>query len=231
MAHSIALRCPWCKSKDQTMDIIGVLNGTEAPKYMHSTLGSAHYLSLKCRSCQAFSSATVAFNANQNVNIPGIIRSSSASYDFTKYLSDVIAQCPKPDNAVSELVPVTVRDALFDAYDATRARARCTHFRSAVEFSVRNIGIEVSAGDTLGAILGKASKTYALPQPLIDLCDQVKAFGNWGLHWAELDIEEKDADAAQTITEAIVSYLFELPALVSAAADRTAEAKAAHHAA
>ena len=82
---------------------------------------------------------------------------------------------------------------------------------------------------TLGAILRSAEKTFALPPALIELCDQVKAFGNWGLHWAETEIEVEDAEAAQRIAEAIMNYLFELPALVQAAKLRIDKAKAAHH--
>lgn len=229
MTNAVSIRCPLCKSKDQSMDVLHVQWAAAAPVQMRSKAGQAYYLSLRCKGCSGYNSATLVLRRVDGQSVESLVFSGSSQYDLTQYLREVILQSPKPETSISEVVPQPVREALMDAYDAERPRARCTHFRSAVEFSLRCAGIEAKSGSSLGGILATASKSYAIPPPLIELCDQIKAFGNWGLHWMETEIDSEDAEAAQTITEAIVSYLFELPALVAAAATRTDAAKQAHH--
>jgi hypothetical protein len=80
----------------------------------------------------------------------------------------------------------------------------------------------------LGGLLLEARGRFAISDALIELCDQVKAFGNWGLHWAETDISNEDAVAAKTITKAILDYLFVLPSEVVKARARTDQAKVNH---
>nr|WP_321490257.1 DUF4145 domain-containing protein [uncultured Hyphomonas sp.] len=152
------------------------------------------------------------------------------SGDTTKYIDYVVFQIPEKIGYVSENWPEAVRESMLDAYEGRSPRAKCQSYRSAVEFGLREAGITAEAGQTLGAILSEAKKKFALSEPLIELCDQIKAFGNWGLHWAETDFAPEDAEAAQEITQSILSYLFEMPARVELAKKRSDEAKAAHHA-
>lgn len=203
--------------------------GRVAPEFMRSTASNAYYLGVVCRGCSGISCATIRALNTQNVSIETVLYRGNSSVDITANVSDLIAQGPKLQNDVSEHIPECVREAIWDAYDSVRPRARCASFRTAVEFALRETGINAPSGKTLGAILKDAEKSYALPPALIELCDQVKAFGTWGLHWSETAVEAEDADAAQEITEAIMNDLFELPALVQAAKVRTEEAKTAHH--
>jgi hypothetical protein len=207
------------------MEINAFMRAEEAPEPLFSDVKNSYCMSLKCRRCGAFSIASISFAENANVGQP---LNNSSSTDLSAYKIDTIAQSPPLDTSVSDAIPHPVRDALIDAYEARRPRAKCTHFRSAIEFALREIDVVAEPGDTLGAILHKAKKSYALPEPLIDLCSQVKAFGNWGLHWSETEVEDDDALAAQKIAEAILLYLFELPALVGQAKIRTESAKQAH---
>ena len=203
--------------------------GASAPDYMRSNSISSYYLGIICRRCSGFSSATIYAMNTSHVSIASALSHVNSSVDITANISKLIAQSPKLQTDISGHVPDSVRDALLDAYDSQRPRARCAHFRTTVEFALREAKITVVPGKTLGAILKEAERSFALPPALIELCDQVKAFGNWGLHWAEANVEDEDAEAAQKITEAIINYLFELPALVQAAKLRIDEAKSAHH--
>ena len=198
--------------------------GGIAPDYMKHDNSFAHNLALHCRNCSGFSTATITFSRSDAVNM-----GSGSSYtDITKYVENVWYQSPKTDSDISDNVPQVVADVLRDAYEANRPRAKCSHFRTAVEFAIRNVGLKAKPSEPLGAILSRAKKDNAISPALIELCDQVKAFGNWGLHWSETDVDEEDALAAKQITEAILLYLFEMPAMVQAAKQRTDEAKANH---
>lgn len=210
------------------MEIHSFIKASEAPSFLAFDGPNSFCFALKCRNCTALSVSTVNFNAGTNIG--HALHNSSAS-DLSQHVLKVVASSPPLDTVISPAIPPSVRDALIDAYEAPRPRAKCMHFRSAIEFSLRSINVEAKSGDTLGAILAKARTNYALPEPLIELCNQVKAFGNWGIHWSETEIEMEDAEAAQKISEAIMLYLFELPALVEQAKERTDEAKDAHRSA
>ncbi|WP_394705885.1 DUF4145 domain-containing protein [uncultured Hyphomonas sp.] len=225
MAQTITLDCPWCGSKKQTMDIFCVVDARLSPPGLYANTGEARTLSVKCRSCEGLSVATVDFTAGNSSRV-----AVGNSGDTTKYIDYVVFQIPEKIGYVSENWPEAVRESMLDAYEGRSPRAKCQSYRSAVEFGLREAGITAEAGQTLGAILSEAKKKFALSEPLIELCDQIKAFGNWGLHWAETDFAPEDAEAAQEITQSILSYLFEMPARVELAKKRSDEAKAAHHA-
>ena len=225
MVNTISMDCPWCKSSNQTLELIHVDQVIHAPKSMQVEGSWAKYVSLKCRSCRAYSSATI--KLHRNVDILSGSGSNSVA-DYTYALGEVVHQSPLLNETVSKHIPTVVAEALYDAFEARRPRAKCTHFRSAIEFALREAGLATKAGQPLGAILKTAQKEFGLPEGLLSLCDQVKAFGNWGLHWSETDIDKEDAEAAQKITEAIMQFLFEMPALVAQAEARTKKAQEAH---
>lgn len=193
MPNTVTTTCPWCGSRDQTADVLGSQKASNAPKFLNSMALNAYCLSLQCRGCRAFFVSTIVFQPN--INIAHTLNNSATS-DLSSAIVQTAASSPSLDIEVSSAIPETVREALIDAYEARRPRAKCTHFRSSIEFALREAGLSAAPGDTLGAILTKAKKNFAMPDALITLCDQVKAFGNWGLHWAEMKIEEEDAVAA-----------------------------------
>lgn len=223
MTNTISIDCPWCKSRNQTMQLLDIQDPRYAPNGMKTSNAWSWYVSLKCRGCSGFSSATITMGHPANISV-----GSSPVIDYTSSLDTVVAQNPKLNSSISKHIPLVVKEALRDAFESRRPRAKCTHFRSAIEFALREAGLATKAGQPLGAILKAAQKQYGLPEGLVGLCDQVKAFGNWGLHWSETGIDTEDAEAAQRITEAILQYLFEMPALVAQAEARTKKAQEAH---
>ena len=224
MPKTIGLECSWCKLSNQTMDLIAFTQSKSSPDELHDLSTNAFTLCVKCRNCSGFVTVSIEFQY-EVIHQLGDIKSNT---DITRFVRYEIARSPKLKNAISSHIPTVVAESLKDAYEATRPRAKCAHFRSALEFAVRSIDLDVKPGEPLGVILKNAQKSFALPPALIELCDQVKAFGNWGLHWSETDILESDADAAKKITEAIIMILFELPALVEDARERTKIARDAH---
>jgi hypothetical protein len=222
--QTIIMNCPWCGSKDQTFDIHWVVEAQVSPPGLHSPSSDARTLSIKCRSCIGLSVATVQFKPGHagHANLRG-------EGDISKLMNQVIIQVPNSSGYVSEHWPSSVTECMLDAYEGRSPRARCQSYRSAVEFALREAKIADTPGKTLGGILSDAKKKFALSDPLIELCDQIKAFGNWGLHWAETDFAPQDAEAAQEITKSILSYLFDMPAKVELAKTRSEEAKKAHH--
>ena len=224
MPQTIIINCPWCKSKSQTMDIQCWVRATDCPPGLQYWDDDARALSLKCRACSGLSVATVQFLRGRSGSA-----GSDSSSDLTKLVEGVMTQVPQFDEGVSPHWPELVSDCMKDAHEARSPRAKCQSYRAAIEFAVRAAELEAKPGEPLGAILRTAKKNYAVSDALIELWDQIKAFGNWGLHWSEARFEDNDAEAAREISNSILSYLFDMPARVAEARARTEAAKEAHH--
>ncbi len=229
---TFTLTCGWCKSKDQTADIVhGHVHSHR--DHAGNDRESYRFVGL-CRRCKRYSSIT----ADLTYPLPSVIQVIMAggkdifaiSLDITSAFKSDYRQTPAVSSQIPAEIPNSVKESLLDADQARSPRARCQSYRSAIEFALREAGISTKPGATLGALLSDAKANFAISDPLIELCDQVKAFGNWGMHWSESDITENDADAARDITIAIVDYLFAMPARVAKARSRTDEAKSAHKA-
>lgn len=230
---SITFRCGRCQSKDQTADILHCEKYRQKTPYHEK---QQPYLVLLCRKCKRSSSVYCEFKgafplALERFKIKGSnshFRMFEEEIDVTGALRGFRGQTPSATPDMAGSIPEAVREACLDASDARTPRAKCQSYRSAVEFALREAGIAKSSGSTLGGILREASKTSAISDPLIELCDQVKAFGNWGLHWSETEIESADAEVAKSITFAILDYLFVLPEQVAQAKARTDAAQQNH---
>jgi hypothetical protein len=234
---SFTFRCGWCQTKDQSAEIVH--SHKEIIQDLYRNYHAVYHAVLMCKRCRLYSSLRLRLDQK----IPEHLKThaeenryqlniSLFSYDgdITEAFDARYAQMPSASSDFNGEVPVTVREAWLDAGDARSPRAKCQSYRTAVEFALRESGLPAKAKQTLGDILKEAQKICALPDALITLCDQVKAFGNWGLHWLETEVTDEDAAAARTITKAILDYLFVLPSEVKKAQARTAEAQKNHHA-
>jgi hypothetical protein len=79
--------------------------------------------------------------------------------------------------------------------------------------------------------LDKLAKADCLPKVFVEMADHLRALGNLGAHEDDVELEAADADVAAEFAEAILEYLYRVPARVEHAraslAARIAEAKAA----
>jgi hypothetical protein len=231
---TFTFKCGWCGSKDQTADIVH--NCEHSFRDHHHNIKVEYRLALLCRRCKKFSSVEVSpaypvpshleqYRLSGSGFTDGIFKTKD---DITGAFQSRYSQMPRISSEVSSEIPATVREALLDAEEGRSPRAKCQSYRTALEFALREANVANTPGKTLGGLLTEAQKNVAIPDALIELCDQVKAFGNWGLHWAEIDISDDDAAAAKTIAKAILDYLFVLPAEVIKAKARTDQARKAH---
>lgn len=224
MSLTITFDCPWCKTRNQTGLIGLTTEALDAPEGLFCPNPDARVLAIKCRACTGISAATVEFS-------PGTVGAVSVGQggDVTRHVDQVYLQSPPFDEVASTNWPDVVRECMLDGFEGRSPRAQCQCYRAAIEAAVRAAGFPSEPGQSLGQILSLAKKKYAVSDALIELCDSIKAFGNWGLHWSEMAVDKEDAAAAREISVAVLSYLFDLPAKVDHARIRTEHAKDAHY--
>lgn len=230
---TITFECGWCRSKNQTADLIHTTFVNQ------QSFGREHklpYIVVICRRCDRASSLICGYQSP----LPAHLEKYKTSYgsgvgiEIFKHNGDISfaldfkSQNPSLRHSLSDAIPEIVRENCLDAEEARSPRAKCQSYRAAVEFALREANIANTPGKPLGGLLLEASKSFAISSSLIALCDQIKAFGNWGMHWSETEILKSDSDAAKSITYAILDYLFVLPAQVAEAKSRTDAAQMKH---
>lgn len=233
---TFTFKCGWCASKDQTADVVHHFKSVTRD-FRHNDVAE-YRLALQCRRCKQYSSVKL----SAEYPLPGRLERYKShgvgvsdeifktADDITEGFRDRYTQMPRVSSEISPAIPKSVEEALLDADEGRSPRAKCQSYRTALEFALREARVANTPGKTLGGLLTEAKTNFAIPDALIELCDQVKAFGNWGLHWAETEISEDDATAAKTIAKAVHDYLFVLPAEVAKAKSRTDQAMTAHKA-
>lgn len=219
--------CGWCGSKNQSFTTVYCQN----TQYISSDITEENYagrymLVAICRACGTANIFIVL--APRIAEIRSDIQ-QTMNLNINHMIQEFLVCYPKNEIELDESIPEIVAEQIQEAQRSEAPRTKCMLYRASMEFALREFGFSEKKGQPLGSIIRELSKKTLIPDALADMCDQVAAFGNWGLHWSETEITDADASAAKSITLAVLEYLFVLPAKVRFAKIRSDEARSAHN--